>query len=167
MPSSRGSSWPRDGTGLLHCRRIPYHLSRQGSPLVLWLGANHWITVCAGLLIHMTRTPKYVHAGLCGDVKGKRCADGWLNCWTQGDWFMSSLLSHVVGKYIPSGKKVEERVKSRSCVQTAHGLNLGVNWSPAVRGTEWNEGNGVTGSGASGQDKPVPGSFFNFQFMLE
>ena len=80
---------------------------------------------------------------------------------------MSSLLSHVVGKYIPSGKKVEERVKSRSCVQTAHGLNLGVNWSPAVRGTEWNEGNGVTGSGASGQDKPVPGSFFNFQFMLE
>ena len=43
MPSSRGSSKPRDPTqgsnpGLPHCRRIIYHLSHQGSPRILeWL----------------------------------------------------------------------------------------------------------------------------------
>ena len=33
MPSSRGSSWPRDGTpGLLHWGHILYHLNHQRSP---------------------------------------------------------------------------------------------------------------------------------------
>ena len=73
---------------------------------------------------------------------------------------MPSLLSHVVGKYMPSGQKVGECVESHSCVQTAHGLN--VEWSPEASGIQWNGGDGVTGSGASGQGKPVPGSsFFN------
>ena len=53
---------------------------------------------------------------------------------------MSSLLSHVVGKYIPSRQKVEECVESHSCVQTAHGLNRGVEWSPEASGLEWNGG---------------------------
>ena len=40
MPSSRGSSQPRDWTqglnpGLPHCRQILYHLSHQGSPRIL------------------------------------------------------------------------------------------------------------------------------------
>ena len=35
MSSSRGSSQPRDQTGLPHCRRILYHLSHQGSPWML------------------------------------------------------------------------------------------------------------------------------------
>ena len=36
MPSSWGSSHPRDrNPGLLHCRRILYHLSHQGSPRIL------------------------------------------------------------------------------------------------------------------------------------
>ena len=33
MPSSRGSSQPRDRTCLLHCRQILYPLSHLGSPL--------------------------------------------------------------------------------------------------------------------------------------
>ena len=32
FPFSRGSSQPRDQTGLPHCRRILYQLSHQGSP---------------------------------------------------------------------------------------------------------------------------------------
>ena len=36
MPSSRGSSQPRNQTQVLqHCRRILYHLSHQGSPRIL------------------------------------------------------------------------------------------------------------------------------------
>ena len=35
MPSSRGSSQPRDQTQVPHCRRILYHLSHQGSPRIL------------------------------------------------------------------------------------------------------------------------------------
>ena len=33
IPFSRGSSWLRNQTGLLHCRLILYRLSHQGSPL--------------------------------------------------------------------------------------------------------------------------------------
>ena len=37
MPSSRGSSRPKDSNwGLLHCRRILYQLSYQGNPGSLW-----------------------------------------------------------------------------------------------------------------------------------
>ena len=50
MHFSRGSSWPRDWThtGLWHCRRILYHLSYLGSPLLFVSVCNqianiHWI----------------------------------------------------------------------------------------------------------------------------
>ena len=38
MPTSKGSSWPRDQTrGLLHCRQILYCLGNQGSPRLAYL----------------------------------------------------------------------------------------------------------------------------------
>ena len=44
MPSSRGSSQPRDrtNTGPLHCRQILYHLSPQGGPRILEWVAYHF-----------------------------------------------------------------------------------------------------------------------------
>ena len=42
MPSSRGSSQPRNQTGLLHCRQILNHLSQQGSPRILEWVAYHF-----------------------------------------------------------------------------------------------------------------------------
>ena len=42
MPSSRGSSQPRNQTGLLHCRQILNHLSHQGSPRILEWVAYHF-----------------------------------------------------------------------------------------------------------------------------
>ena len=40
MPSSRGSSQPRDHPGLQYCRWILCHLSHQGSPRILGWVAN-------------------------------------------------------------------------------------------------------------------------------
>ena len=40
VPFSRGSSQPRDQTGLLHCRRILYQLSYQGS-----LRIPEWVAI--------------------------------------------------------------------------------------------------------------------------
>ena len=35
FPFSRGSSQPKDGTQVLHCRQILYQLSHKGSPTIL------------------------------------------------------------------------------------------------------------------------------------
>ena len=40
--------FPTQGSnpGLLHCRQVPYHLSHQGSPSVLWRVTQNTATVC-------------------------------------------------------------------------------------------------------------------------
>ena len=39
---SRGSSWLRDRTQVLHCRQILYCLNYQGSPILMYTSANKW-----------------------------------------------------------------------------------------------------------------------------
>ena len=67
MPSSKGSSQPRDWTQVSHCRQILYQLSHQGSPRILEWGSpsllqeffptqesNQCILHCRQILYHLS-----------------------------------------------------------------------------------------------------------------
>ena len=65
MPSSRGSSQPRDW--IYHCRRILYQLSHQGSPRILELGGCVW--VCVWLLLLLSHSGVSVCDSMCYQAK--------------------------------------------------------------------------------------------------
>ena len=65
MPSSRGSSTQGLNPGLLHCRRILYHLSYQGSPAS---DPTTYQTTCPhqrGILLKLCATPPPQAPALC------------------------------------------------------------------------------------------------------
>ena len=84
MPSSRGSSTQGLNPGLLHCRRILYHLSYQGSPAS---DPTTYQTTCP----YQRHTPKIMrrphsspsslcHSNFVGSLLLGECPDSFIWC---------------------------------------------------------------------------------------